>query len=352
MSAVKTRTWFVGLDVHTKSIAICVLDATGAAVRRDTIESRRAAWNRWLDRLPEDVIAKFALEALAPSRWVLLELLDRELEATLVHPYGVKLIVQSRKKSDRIDAFQLADLLRLGRLPAAYVATPEERELRELVRHRADLQAQLVRAKNRVHAMLQERDEHFEGSDLFGKKGRAWLARRPLEGAAKLRVEHLLASIDLHSAQITTVEDALAKHVMDDPFVELLRTIPGVGPLLSATIRAEAGDIRRFERPEQFAAYVGLVPATWESGGSRTSGGITKQGNRLLRYAFVLAALQTCRWSAEWKSRYGKLRRRVKKHKARVAMARRLAVAVWYMARSGEAFRYRERPPKEATKAA
>lgn len=346
MSAAK-QTWFVGLDVHTKSIAICVLDATGKVVRRDTIASRRAAWTKWLDDLPAGVTVKFALEALAPSRWVLLELLDRELEATLVHPYGVKLIVQSRKKSDRVDAFHLADLLRLGRLPAAYVATPEERELRELVRHRADLQAQLVRAKNRIHAMLQERDEHFEGSDLFGKKGRVWLARRSFENAAKLRVGQLLVGIDLHSAQIAEVEGALEKLVMHDPFVDLLRTIPGVGPLLSATIRAEAGDIRRFERPEQFAAYVGLVPATWESGGSRTSGGITKQGNRLLRYAFVLAALHTCRWSAEWKSRYTKLRRRVKKHKARVAMARRLAVAVWYMARTGEVFRHRERPAKE-----
>ena len=215
------------------------------------------------------------------------------------------------------------------------------------MRHRADLQAQLVRSKNRITAMLQERDEHFEGSDVFGKRGRTWLARRPFEDAARLRVDQLLASIDLHAAQIAEVEDAIEKLVMHDPFVELLRTIPGVGPLLSATIRAEAGDLRRFERPEQFAAYVGLVPATWESGGSRTSGGITKQGNRLLRYAFVLAALHTCRWSAEWKSRYTRLRRRVKKHKARVAMARRLAVAVWHMARTGEAFRHRERPPKE-----
>ena len=118
MSAAKTD-WFVGLDVHTKSIAICVVDATGEVVQRQTIPSRRVAWTKWLNEIPAGVAAKFALEALAPSRWVLFELLDRELEATLVHPYGVKLIVQSRKKSDRVDAFQLADLLRLGRLPAA-----------------------------------------------------------------------------------------------------------------------------------------------------------------------------------------------------------------------------------------
>src|SRR5687768_16951176 len=123
MSASKT-TWFIGLDVHTQSIVICVLSATGEVVLRDKIRARRAAMRAWLDEhIDADVTPKFALEALAPARWVLLELLDRELEATLVHPYGVKLIVQSKKKSDRVDAFQLADLLRLGRLPAAYVAT-------------------------------------------------------------------------------------------------------------------------------------------------------------------------------------------------------------------------------------
>ena len=351
MSEAKAN-WFVGLDVHTKSIAICVLDATGKVIQRETIESRRRAWRGWLDRLPAGVAAKFALEALAPARWVLLEVLDRELEVTLVHPYGVKLIVQSRKKSDRIDAFQLADLLRLGRLPASYIATPEERELRALVRHRSDLRAAASANKNRIHAILQEHDEHFCGSDVFGKRGRRWLEGLDFPGGMGLCVRQLLATIDHYGAQIAEMDEAIEAHVKAMPFFELLLTIPGVGTTLGAMIVAEAGDIRRFKRPEEFAAYTGLVPSTWASGESRSSGGITKQGNRLLRFALVQAALQLCRWSGEIKERYGKLRRRIKRHKARVAIARRLAVTIWYMARSGEAFRYQERPAKESKSAA
>ena len=347
MSATATTNRYVGLDVHTKSIAICVLDATGAVIKRATIDSRRAAFERWLDEARLGGEARFALEALAPTRWVLAELLTKGFHATLVHPYGVKLIVQSRKKSDRVDAFQLADLLRLGRLPSAYVATPWEQELRDLVRHRANIRARATRAKNRIHAILQERDEHCSWSDLFGKAGRRWLESLEFPASTRVIVGHLLAQIDQATAQLTETDEAIEALVAGDPFVELLQTIPGVGAVLASIIRAEAGDVRRFDRPEQFAAYTGLIPATWESGGSRTSGGITKQGNRLLRYAFTSAALGTCRCSAEWKQRYTKLRRRLKKPKARVAMARRLAVAVWYMARSGEAFRFQERPPKK-----
>lgn len=353
MSA-SNATWFVGLDVHTQSIVICVVSATGVVLLREKIVARRAALKAWLDtRIPGGVTAKFALEALAPARWVLLELLERELEATLVHPYGVKLIVQSKKKSDRVDAFQLADLLRMGRLPAAYVATPEERELRELVRHRSDLRASITRSKNRIHAILQEHDEHFDGTDVFGKRGREWLEGILFEsGSTRMRVRQLLQAIDLLDRQMAEVDQAIAAHVAEEPFFELLATIPGVGVILGAIILAEAGDLRRFKTPHQFAAYTGLVPATWASGDSRTSGGVTKQGNRLLRYALVQAALQLCRWSKELKDRYTKLRRRIKKHKARIAIARRLAVTIWHMARTGEAFRYQERPPKAEKKAA
>lgn len=350
---VSNVTWFVGFDVHTQSIVICVVSATGVVLLREKIVARRSALKTWLDtRIPAGVTAKFALEALAPAKWVLLELLERDLEATLVHPYGVKLIVQSKKKSDRVDAFQLADLLRLGRLPAAYVATPEERELRELVRHRADLRSSMTQKKNRIHAILQENDEHFDGSDVFGKRGREWLEGVLFECSTRMRVRQLVELIDVLDGQLAEVDRAIATHVQEEPFFELLATIPGVGVILGAIIRAEAGDIRRFKTPHQFAAYTGLVPATWASADSRTSGGVTKQGNRLLRYALVQSALQLCRWSKEIKDRYTRLRKRIKKHKARIAIARRLAVTIWHMAQTGEAFRYQERPLKAKKTAA
>ena len=353
MSVAETKsTWFVGLDVHTKTIAICVVDAIGNVVLRETIASRRLAWREWLDgRIPEGVEVRFALEALGPSRWVLLELLEREHVAKLVHPYGVKLIVQSKKKSDRVDSFQLADLLRLNRLPESYIATAEERELRVLVRHRSDLRASMTRCKNRIHAVLHEHDEHCELTDVFGKGGRRWLARLRFEGGVKLRVGHLLEQIDQLEVQLKAADEAIAERVKDDSLLELISTIPGVGPTLGAIIRAEAGDIRRFKTAHQFAAYTGLTPATWESGGNRTTGGVTKQGSRLLRFALVEAALHLCRWSGEVKERYTKLRRRIKRHKARVAIARRLAVTIWHMAKTGEVFRYQTRPEKSKEKA-
>ena len=354
MSGQNTRTWrrFVGMDVHRETIAICVLDEGGVECRvKRTIASRRQALREWLAAYMDPAVpTRFALEALSPARWVVAELRAAGFDVVLVHPFGVRLIVQSKKKSDRVDARALADLLRLGRLPAAYIATPEEQALRALVRHRESLRAEMTSKKNRIHAILHCNDEHFEGSDVFGKRGRAWLAARAFPEDERFVVDQLLAGIDALERQIAEADERIAARVEDDPFVALLRTIPGVGPAIAPALRAEAGDVRRFERPEQFAAYTGLVPATWESGGSRTGGGITKKGNHVLRWALVYAALHVCRWSAEWKTRYTRLRRRIKKHKARVAMARRLAVAIWHMAKTGEVFRYRERPPKEPKK--
>ena len=345
---ITTARRFVGMDVHTQTIRICGLDEAGREVIGATIPSRRAALTAWLAAHgggPGET--RFALEALSSATWVVRLLRENAQDVTLVHPGGVRLIVQSKKKSDKVDARALADLLRLGRLPAAYIATDEERALRGLVRHRDALRGEESSKKNRVHAILAQNDEHFEGSDVFGRRGRRWLATRVFSEEERFIVDQLLAGIDAVEAQIEETDERIAARVEEDPLVALLRTIPGVGPTLAPAIRAEAGDIRRFDRPEQFAAYCGLVPATWESGDKRTGGGITKQGNHILRWALVQATLLCCRWSAGWQARYVKLRRRVKRQKARIAMARRLAVAIWHMAKTGEVFRYRERPLKK-----
>ncbi|MGH7295236.1 MAG: IS110 family transposase [Polyangiaceae bacterium] len=350
----ESDTRFVGLDVHREVIAICMIDARGERMRlgSERIPSRRAALRAWLAKeVREPARTKFLLEALSPAFWVIDVLQEIGLDVTLADPRSVRLIAESKKKSDRVDAHALAQSLRLGAFRPAYIATRAERALRLLVRLRGDLRKTVTEAKNRVHSLLHMCDEHFEGSDVFGKGGRRWLGALALEEDVRFVLDMHLRTIDEGEEKIAVLDERIAASCAEDPDVALLRTIPGAGPAHAATIRAEAGDLRRFDTPGQFVSYCGLAPGTRESAGKQRDGAITKQGNADLRYAIVAVSMGAARWSKEWRDRYARLRRRIKKYKARIAMARRLAVAIWHMAQNGEVFRYQERPPREKSAA-
>lgn len=341
---------FVGLDVHREVIVIATVDARGEELRRGRarIASRREALRAWVAKeVDPKVPTRFLLEALSPAFWVIDVLQEAGLDVTLADPRSVRLIADSKKKSDRVDALALAQSLRMGAYRAAYIATPRERGLRLMVRLRGDLRRTVTEAKNRVHSLLHMSDEHFEGSDVFGKGGRRWLSTLTLDAEVRFVLDVHLRTIDECEAKIEAVDERIAASCEEDPLVALLRTIPGAGPVHAAAIRAEAGEIRRFDRPAQFVSYCGLAPGTRESAGKQRDGAITKQGNADLRFAVVQVSLGAARFSREWRDRYARLRRRIKKYKARIAMARRLAVVIWHMAQTGEAFRYRERPPRE-----
>ncbi|MGB8021437.1 MAG: IS110 family transposase [Candidatus Nanopelagicales bacterium] len=227
------------------------------------------------------------LEATYGWYWAVDALEAAGASVHLAHPLGVKAFEYRRVKNDVRDASDLADLLRMGRLPEAWIAPPATRELRELVRHRAKLVALRSHCKAEVHAVLAKCGVQVAMSDLFGVAGTDLLDRLDLPAPYAARVRSLRRLIEDLQAEVDLFAGMARARLAADPGYRAVQTIPGIGPVLAAVFVAEIGDVARFDRPEQLACWAGLTPTHHESDTHVRRGRITKQGSRLVRWAAV-----------------------------------------------------------------
>jgi transposase len=182
-----------------------------------------------------------------------------------------------------VDATDLVDLLRMGRLAEAWIAPPELRELRELIRHRAKLVHLRTSLKAQVHAVLAKEGVAVPMSDLFGEAGTALLDTCQLGDAYATRVESLRDVIEVVEREINMTHKRVDAALVDDAGYWAVQAIPGVGPILAAVFVAEIGDITRFATAHHLASWAGLTPSHHESDTTVRRGHITKQGSRLVR---------------------------------------------------------------------
>jgi transposase len=284
---------FVGIDLHRRRSVIVRMapdgQRIGPTVRIDNdpfeLAAQVAAWGE----SPQVV-----LEATYGWYWAADVLAEAGAVVHLAHPLGVKGFAYRRVKNDERDASDLADLLRMGRLPQAWIAPPEVRGLRETVRHRCKLVALRTGLKAQVHAVLAKQGVKVAVSDLFGVGGQKLLDQLELDAPFSARVGSLRRLIDAFTFEI----DILTKHTSvqldTHPGFQAIQAIRGVGPVLAAIFVAEIGDVTRFARPEQLCSWAGMTPKHRESDTKVHHGRITKQGNHLLRWAAV-EAVQTLR---------------------------------------------------------
>jgi transposase len=259
-----------------------------------------------------------------------------ELGATvhLAHPLGVKMFSYRRVKNDQRDAADLADLLRMGRLPEAWIAPPATRELRGWVRHRAKLVGLRSNLKCQVHAVLAGAGVQVSMSDLFGPGRQDLLARVALTPESRARVDSALRLIAGLDFEVELFGRLVTNRLRRDRGYLAIQAIPGVGPVLAAVFVAEIGDIARFARAEQLASWAGLTPKHHESDTTVHRGPITKQGSRLVRWAAIEAVQRV-----GGHTRLGQVRDRVGQRRGRnigvVAAARELTELVFYGLRDG-----------------
>ena len=237
-------------------------------------------------------------------------------------------------KNDERDAEDLVDLLRLGRLAEAYIAPPELRELREIVRYRAKLVGLRSALKSQVHSVLAKEGVAVPMTDLFGTAGQDLLNIARLGRAYGIRVESLRDLISAYDKEITMLEGEVDSWLAGDKGYLAIQAIPGVGPVLGAVFVAEIGDVSRFSSPDKLACWAGLTPRHRESDVHVVRGPITKQGSRLVRWAAVEAAQRRAGFRAERFERIAE--RRDSKKIARVALARHLLTLVYFGLRDGE----------------
>ena len=221
-----------------------------------------------------------ALEATYGWYWAVDVLQACGARVHLAHPLGVKGFRYRRVKNDVRDAADLADLLRMGRLPEAWIAPPQTRELRELVRYRAKLVAIRSGLKAQIHAVLAKAGVLIAVSDLFGVTGRQRLAKVPLGLAYAQRIRSLLELIDILDSHEARFAALIAERLHTHTGYQAIQQVPGIGPTLAAVFVAEIGDVHRFADPAHLCSWAGLTPRHRESDTVVHRGHITKQGSQ------------------------------------------------------------------------
>jgi transposase len=278
------------------------------------------------------------LEATYGWYWAADVLAAAGAEVHLAHPLGVKAFSYRRVKNDEKDAADLADLLRMGRLPEAWIAPREVGELRELVRYRHKLVHLRTSGKEQVHAVLAKLGIPVTHTDIFGKSGSAWLDElklpRPYAGTV-CSLRQLIGWLDAEIGMLTQVAaDLLAGH----RGWQLIQALPGIGPVLAAVIVAEIGDITRFKNAQALCCWAGLTPRHYESDTKVIRGHVTKQGSKPLRWALIEAIQRQPAGFRTRDARDAIIARRGKQARniAKVAAARQLLTLVFYGLRDGQ----------------
>ena len=292
-----TTTLFIGLDVHKDSIAV----ATCGPARSDEpifigpIGTRACDVDALVRRLQSKAARLvFAYEA-GPCGYVLhRHLAGRGLACLVVAPSLIPRKAGDRVKTDRRDAVQLARLLRSGDLTPVYVPTVEDEAIRDLSRAREDAVRDRKAARQRLKSFLLRLGLHYVGRASWNEAHRRYLARVVCPTPAQQIVfQEYLRAVDEHAERLRRIEDHLAEFLPAwrlHPVVAALQALRGVQPITAITTVAELGDLTRFDSPRQLAAFLGLTPSEYSSGGSRRQGGITKSGNTHARRVLVEGA--------------------------------------------------------------
>jgi transposase len=319
---------------------MCVVDASVKVL------VRRRFGNRPTDPIVQFLasLGDFAIvcEATASYEWFvqLVEPLAREV--VLAHPGRLRVIAESSRKSDRLDARTLAEMLAEYRLPRSYRPTPRQRAHRRLVRHRAYLTRRITSVRNKLRHILA--DYNLDRPDLFTEVGQQYLARQALCPEDRFVVDQLSLEWTHYLQQRQTVDLRLGVFATQGSPQEQedrrhLRTIPGVGVVTAEVLLAELAGVERFSSAKKVVSYAGLVPGQRESAGKRKNLSIEKTGSPLLRWVLVQAAWQLVRRSCKWKLIYERLAQRVGRKKAIIAVARRLLCVAHTLVLKGEDYR-------------
>jgi transposase len=334
---------YVGIDVHRRRSVLVRMTEAGEHLETVRISNDAEYLAAVIARAGE--APEVVLEACYGWYWAADALAAAGANVHLAHPLGVAGFANRRVKNDERDAGDLADLLRMGRLPEAWIAPPPVRELRELVRHRAKLVGLRTNLKNQVHAVLGSAGITVAMSDLFGVAGQGLLDRVELPAAMRAKVNSCRKCIEVLDFEIDRFAKLAAVRLHADPGYRAVQTIPGVGPVFGAVFCAEIGDVHRFTGPAQLCSWAGLTPRHRESDRTVHRGRITKQGSKLVRWAAIEAVQRGGPDTVIGAHRERIAARRPNaRNQAKVAAARVLVECVYWALRDGHVRRL-DNPP-------
>jgi transposase len=271
-----------------------------------------------------------------PQEWLADLLEDAGYELHLAHPLRTKAIASARVKTDAVDARTLAHLLRADLLPEAYIAPRALRDLRDLLRHRVALTRMRSALKNRAGSILAKQGIQRPFSDMFGPGGLRFLESLELPESPRSRLDSTLALIADFTREINQTTREIDARAKQDPYVDVLCQIRGVGRYIAMLVIAEVGDVTRFRTARQLCCWAGMTPTVRSSDIRTRLGHISHQGSPALRWALVEAAQHAARGGGPLRQAFERIAKRRGRQVAKVAVARKILTLCFYGLRDGE----------------
>src|SRR5438270_1861708 len=330
--------YYIGLDVHKKTISYCIKEVSGRMYQQGTIPATRTDLDHWRKTLPQPWTV--AMEATIFTGWIYDHLRPHASEVKVAHPLMLRAIAAAKKKNDQVDASKIADCLRCDFLPECYMASTEIRDRRRTLRYRHLLVRQIVQMENRVSGLLMEtgvshnkRQLHRVGyfRDLMASNENIDESIRPLLQLSRDTITRL-----------GKTESALVRSLQRDPLltarVQRLKTVPGVGPITALTWALEMGDISRFRSIRQAISYCGLCGDEKKSAEKVMRTPLSKQRNKHIQHVLVEAAKLAPRQSHELALVYERAKEKGNVNRATIAVARKMVTYLLAVDRANRPF--------------
>jgi transposase len=342
-----TISHYIGFDVHKKSISYCVKTADGTIVEEGKLRATRPALREWAGKRQQPWHG--GMEATLFSGWIYDTLKPFAAKLEMGNPSMMKAIGAAKKKSDRLDARKIADLVRCNLLPVCYVASVEIRELRRMLRYRNTVVAHAVGMKNRMSGLLMEVGAEYSKQQLHGKQYFTDLMGRLEEVPESVKDMLRLSRSALEMFETTQRQllNRLGKEPALVKRLELLRSIGGVGEVTSLTWALEVCDPQRFSSIGDAVSYCGLTSALDSSADKQQRGPISKQRNPHLQSVLIEAAKLAPRWNPQLAEVHQRELQRGNRNRATLAVARKLVAYLLAVDKSGKRFEVRNPPTQE-----
>jgi len=340
---------FIGADLHKKSITLCVMDENLKVLARRTVLSDQP--DQLVEFCRQFRPFKVVVEATASYLWFVELLTPLAEEVVLANPNKLRVIAESIKKTDRLDAQVLAEFLARGQIPRAHMPAPRQRQHRALVRHRQYLRQRMTSVRCKIRHVLA--DYNADRKDLFSAQaGWGYIKGVALSDADAFVIKQLWTEWEEHQARLLKLAGKIKAFVAKAPQHEaearqIVKSAPGVGEVTAEVVLSEIGDVGRFRNAKTICAYAGLVPGVRQTGGKKSPDlPITKQGSGLLRWALVEAAWRLVRTSPRWSAFFARLRKRKGSKRAIVAVARKLLCVLYAMLKTSSPYKVLGAEPK------
>jgi transposase len=320
----------IGVDLHTRQQTVAMLDSETGELVEKTLQHHGDEVRKFYSALPGQVLV--GIEARGSMHWFLELLEELGIQHQVGHPAEIRKAEARKQKHDRRDAALLLKLQLEHRFPAIWMPSPELRDLRALLMHRHQWVRLRTRVQNSLQAIVLSRGLR-RGHTLWSQAGQHVIASLPLPPHAADRRTDLQGLYGKWQSQIAELDKRVSDRAWQRPGAKLLLTHPGVGPVTALATEVFLGHPARFADGKAVVSYVGMIPSEYSSGGQQRLGGLSKQGNPLLRFLWCEAAVHAVRRDPELQRFYRRKLQQKGLGKARVAAARKLGIRLWIMLR-------------------